>query len=366
MSCERNGTSGVGVWKWNGPLEPHCNVVSCPPLLPPSNGAMTYDSINSRPLYVMLCQSGFDIPVVGLSFTGRLSCQDSGKWYPLDKFPDCIRPMWGDMVLLAELIYEGNCANETTKAAIKEAVLKYLSRIEDDIERSICPGRNCRVDNINVVCGSNQKRRSTVYIKRLAKRQTTYARVTFDIVTLFDLSNTSSQEAINISLPLLTAMSDRIAQDVENGSLDINGFTLGRGAYQRSTSPHLKCPLHYKRDGFKCKPCPKGTYMNSTTRNCEFCNIGEYNEDEGKSQCDLCPANHSTLMKGSTRRENCTKLCDPGYASSTTMIPCSACPLGTYQPNSGKSACITCPTGHTTQSTNSTSADTCTLFDIKV
>ncbi|KAH3796045.1 hypothetical protein DPMN_149609 [Dreissena polymorpha] len=366
MSCERNGTSGVGVWTWNGTVEPHCNVVSCPPLLPPTNGAMTYDSINARPLYVMLCQSGFDSPVVGLSFTGRLSCQDSGKWYPLDKFPDCIRPMWGDMVLSAELIYEGNCADETTKNAIKEAVLKYLSGIKDDIERSICPGRNCSVDNINVVCGSNQKRRSTVYIQRLAKRQTTYARVTFDIATLFDLSNTSSQEAFNISLPLLTAISDRIAKDVENGSLNINGFTLGQGAYQRSNKTYLKCPLHYKRDGSKCKPCPKGTYMNSTTGNCELCNIGEYNEDDGKAQCNLCPANHSTLMKGSTRRENCTKLCDPGYASSTTMIPCSACPLATYQPSSGKSACISCPMGHTTQSTNSTSADTCTLFDMKI
>ncbi|KAH3782513.1 hypothetical protein DPMN_160430 [Dreissena polymorpha] len=160
--------------------------------------------------------------------------------------------MWGDMVLLTELIYQGNCADEKTKNAIKEAVLKYLSRIKDDIDRSICPGRNCRVDNINVVCGSNQKRRSTVYIQRLAKRQTTYARVTFDIATLFDLSKTSSQEAFNISLPLLTAISDRLAKDVENGSLDINGFTLERGAYQTSNNTHLKCPLHYKRDGYKC------------------------------------------------------------------------------------------------------------------
>ncbi|XP_052225441.1 P-selectin-like [Dreissena polymorpha] len=132
------------------PLLSECRVtvevklVSCPPLLPPTNGAMTYDSINSRPLYVMLCQSGFDIPVVGRSFTGRLSCQDSGKWYPLDKFPDCKRPTWGDMVLLAELIYKGNCADEKIKADIKEAVLKYLSTIADDIERSICPGRNCK------------------------------------------------------------------------------------------------------------------------------------------------------------------------------------------------------------------------------
>ena len=38
----------------------------------------------------MLCRSGYDIPSVGSNFVGRLSCQDSGTWYPLDAFPDCI------------------------------------------------------------------------------------------------------------------------------------------------------------------------------------------------------------------------------------------------------------------------------------
>jgi hypothetical protein len=61
-----------------------------------------------------------------------------------------------------------------------------------------------------------------------------------------------------------------------------------------------------------------------------------------------------------------TELCSPGYFSSTTMEQCSACPVGTYQPEKGRSNCLSCPAGKTTSKTNSTSADDCDLFDVFV
>jgi hypothetical protein len=65
-------------------------VVECPAIDPPSHGSLTTDSVNARPLHIMSCQSGYDIPSMGTQFQGRLSCQDSGNWYPLHAFPDCI------------------------------------------------------------------------------------------------------------------------------------------------------------------------------------------------------------------------------------------------------------------------------------
>ncbi|KAH3709052.1 hypothetical protein DPMN_068512 [Dreissena polymorpha] len=334
LSCERNGTFGLGVWEWDGDVEPHCNVVKCPPLAPPANGAMTYDSVNARPLHVMLCQSGYDSPVVGSSFTGRLSCQDSGTWYPLDAFPNCIKSSWANMAVLVDLIYEGNCNSSGIIDVIKLKVLRYLSQIQDDIYKSICPGKDCKVDNLVVVCGSNRRRRSSSITSEsnITKRHTSNARVTFDISTPFILSNATADEAYDELFPLLESISRRIAVDIANGSLDIDCFTLDTETFQTNPNVIFKCPTNLKKDGFKCKPCPKGTYMNSTTRNCELCNIGKYNEEDGRSHCDLCPPDHSTLKTGSTHQSECTRYCDPGFASSTGMVPCFACPLGSYQP----------------------------------
>jgi hypothetical protein len=48
------------------------------------------------------------------------------------------------------------------------------------------------------------------------------------------------------------------------------------------------------------------------------------------------------------------------------MEPCSACPIGTYQSEEGKSNCHSCPAGKATSKTNSTSANDCDFFDVFV
>lgn len=159
-------------------------------------------------------------------------------------------PLFADLQLPAELIYVGNCQDGATKEEIKKQILKYLNGIQDDIDRSICPGKNCRVENIAVVCGA-RKRRETPTNRRIT-RQTSYVRVTFNFATPFDLSNSTQTEAYNRSFSLLTAIRDKVSADVASGKLDISGFTLADKAFQTSSKPVLKCPPTHKKDGFKC------------------------------------------------------------------------------------------------------------------
>lgn len=63
--------------------------VECPPLDPPMNGALAYETVNRRPAVILSCNEHFDIPSID-GFNGQLFCYDSGSWYPLDQTPDCI------------------------------------------------------------------------------------------------------------------------------------------------------------------------------------------------------------------------------------------------------------------------------------
>ncbi|WAR31961.1 SVEP1-like protein, partial [Mya arenaria] len=364
MTCEKEENINVGAWKWESDFEPHCIVVSCPPLSPPANGAMTFDTINARPMYVMACEMGLEVPNVGNEFTGRLSCQDDGDWFPLDEFPDCIEPSFLTMALPAELYYEGNCNDDATKELIKNTILGYLASIQADIESSLCPGESCSVDNLEVICGESRKRRETFHQRN--KRQVGFALVRFNIGAVFNTTNRDVNEAYNRLLPMLQMIENRITIDVAAGSLDITGFVLAVDAFVVSTAVEKVCPKGYIIDGFICKACPAGTYFNASSETCELCPIGQYIEMSGMSECDTCPSDHSTMKTGSKMLSNCTRLCEPGFVSGTTMVPCTACPKGTFQPEKGQTTCAQCPPGTTTSSGNAISLSMCQPYDIQL
>ncbi|XP_053380921.1 sushi, von Willebrand factor type A, EGF and pentraxin domain-containing protein 1-like isoform X1 [Mercenaria mercenaria] len=372
MTCEYDGSTDKGVWNWGTGHQPVCEVVECPALDPPGNGAFTTDSVNARPLHVMFCQNGYDISSVGSEFHGRLSCQDSGEWYPLDAFPDCIVSILPWLNLPAELYYEGNCNDEATKNEIKQKVLEYLAGVQADVDKSICPDVNtCKVENVVVVCGeiSGRKRRSSgKHI--IHKRNTDYASVTFDIKVLFEQGNKTTQDAYIGLLDVLNAIKDLIQEDVNNGELNVyTDLTLSQSdGFVTADNPNLLCDSGYKVDtgSSSCKPCPPGTYLDSGTGNCEYCGIGEYMDHAGAIECNACPESHSTLSTGSKDISKCIKLCSPGFFSSSTMEPCSACEVGNYQPQEGQIECMACPSGTATNKTGSTSADYCDYFDISV
>ncbi|XP_060604924.1 sushi, von Willebrand factor type A, EGF and pentraxin domain-containing protein 1-like [Ruditapes philippinarum] len=344
-------------------------MVDCPPIDPPSHGSLTTDSINARPLHIMSCQKGYDIPSVGTQFQGRLSCQDSGNWFPLDDFPDCIVSTSPWLNLPMELYYDGDCNDNDTKTQIKEQVLVYLAGVKADIDNSICPDNNtCKIENLDVVCGDTPSRKRKSATSHVIYKRNTYGLIRFNVMKKWRQGDKSTQDAYIDITNDLNSIADKIEKDAHGGIiLNGEGLTLPIDGVQKGT-PNLFCDPGYKVDtgSLSCKPCPAGFYLDSDSGNCEACKIGEYIDHEGASKCNLCENGYSTLATGTKDISKCLKLCSPGYFSSTTMEQCSACPVGTYQPEKGQSYCLSCPAGKTTSKTNSTSADDCDLFDVFV
>ncbi|XP_060604933.1 sushi, von Willebrand factor type A, EGF and pentraxin domain-containing protein 1-like [Ruditapes philippinarum] len=369
VTCEQDGNTDKGKWSWGSEHQPFCEVVECPAVEPPTHGSLTTDSINARPLHIMSCQKGYDIPSVGTQFTGRLSCQDSGNWYPLDAFPDCIVSILPWLNLPMELYYDGDCNDNDTKTQIKEQVLVYLSGVEADVDNFICPDNNtCKIENLDVVCGETASRKRKSASSHIIYKRNAYGLISFNIMKRWIQGDESLQDAYINILSDLNSIANKIEQDAYNGVIhNITDLTLPDDGVQRGTAD-LFCNPGYKvdRGTLSCKPCPPGFYMDSSTGNCEFCKKGEYMNHEGASQCDMCPEGYSTLSTGTKDISKCIKLCNPGYISSTTMEPCSACQIGTYQSEKGTSSCLSCPAGKATNKTSSISADDCDFFDVFV
>lgn len=149
--------------------------------------------------------------------------------------------------LPAELYYEGTCNDEATQNKIKEHILVYLQGVQADIDNSICRKKDtCKCENLVVVCGdiSGRKRRQEHHI---GKRQSGYPIAYWDIKTIYDQGNKTTQEAYPEIKGLLTAIALKIMEDINNGTLDIEGFTLSHDAFTTATETS-NCDPGYKRE----------------------------------------------------------------------------------------------------------------------
>ncbi|XP_041364088.1 uncharacterized protein LOC121379510 [Gigantopelta aegis] len=111
------------------------------------------------------------------------------------------------------------------------------------------------------------------------------------------------------------------------------------------------------------KVCEKGHYRNEDNK-CSVCGIGFYQPSEGQAECLNCSSEHpyTTANTGSTSVEQCLRVCDKGsYRPSTNRNGCIKCEIGKYQPDNGKTSCILCGDAAivTTLQTGSPSSESC-------
>ncbi|XP_069128762.1 sushi, von Willebrand factor type A, EGF and pentraxin domain-containing protein 1-like [Argopecten irradians] len=97
-----------------------------------------------------------------------------------------------------------------------------------------------------------------------------------------------------------------------------------------------------------CVPCPSGTFFNVVTKECDACKTGSFQPDEGQITCLVCPANTSTQGNFSKSEQECKALCLPGTFSADGLERCATCAVGTYQTLYGMTSCQPCPANQTT------------------
>ncbi|XP_071132989.1 uncharacterized protein [Mytilus edulis] len=105
--------------------------------------------------------------------------------------------------------------------------------------------------------------------------------------------------------------------------------------------------------------CGKGTYRNDTTMTCEFCAIGSYQTNVGRTVCELCESSKTTLNFGSYSSTDCIDNCPPGQSYVPSASGCAPCEISYYQHMSGQDFCYPCPYGTITSEKGSNSSDRC-------
>ncbi|XP_004677499.1 PREDICTED: sushi, von Willebrand factor type A, EGF and pentraxin domain-containing protein 1 [Condylura cristata] len=119
----------------------------------------------------------------------------------------------------------------------------------------------------------------------------------------------------------------------------------------------------HSRSSSECKvQCKQGTYSPSGLETCESCPLNSYQPARGSRSCLLCPENTSTVKRGAVDISACGVPCPVGEFSRSGLMPCYPCPQDYYQPNSGKSFCLSCPFYGTTSITGARSITDCSSF----
>uniref|UniRef100_A0A667ZKN9 Sushi, von Willebrand factor type A, EGF and pentraxin domain-containing protein 1 n=1 Tax=Myripristis murdjan TaxID=586833 RepID=A0A667ZKN9_9TELE len=95
--------------------------------------------------------------------------------------------------------------------------------------------------------------------------------------------------------------------------------------------------------GRMCVQCPVGTYFSLEYNECESCWLGSYQDQEGQLECKSCPEGTSTAYLHSRSMAECKGQCKPGSHSLNGLETCESCPLGHFQPGFGARECLVCP-----------------------
>ncbi|XP_029944330.1 sushi, von Willebrand factor type A, EGF and pentraxin domain-containing protein 1 isoform X2 [Salarias fasciatus] len=95
--------------------------------------------------------------------------------------------------------------------------------------------------------------------------------------------------------------------------------------------------------GRMCVQCPVGTYFSLEYNECESCWLGSYQDQEGQLECKSCPEGTSTAYLHSRSVAECKGQCKPGSHSLNGLEICESCPLGHFQPGFGARKCLICP-----------------------
>ncbi|XP_018585768.2 sushi, von Willebrand factor type A, EGF and pentraxin domain-containing protein 1 isoform X1 [Scleropages formosus] len=139
---------------------------------------------------------------------------------------------------------------------------------------------------------------------------------------------------------------------------ELEGQTECQACPDGSSTPYL-----HSRSPSECRAqCQPGSFSPNGLDTCESCPLGQYQPEFGSRVCLDCPQNTSTVIRGAVNIAECGVPCSAGHFSRTGLAPCYPCPRDYYQPEEGRSFCLSCPFYGTTTITGATAIHQCSSF----
>ncbi|XP_019616633.1 PREDICTED: sushi, von Willebrand factor type A, EGF and pentraxin domain-containing protein 1-like, partial [Branchiostoma belcheri] len=361
FSCERNYSNSepVGYWDWGSSgSQPFCQIVPCPTLRPPDNGALACDGWAYGTFCLIQCNENWDVP---LDSPERYVCETlSGTWNPDDDVPDCALPRDPDsMNLPSELYYySGDCRDPETQVQIQENFIAILNSSDySDICQLFV---ECAAENVQVICGNVTTRSG----------QPSYQlQVTFDLTVKIKAQTNQNPSYIDLE-DTLFAMANKIDQRVKGGNFSLDNVTaieleVQPDSFVTKRWTNLVCEPGFlpNYDTYMCKGCIKGSFLDADKGSCEKCETGQFQDEDGQTTCKPCPPGTWTVKKGSRAIDQCLVKCQHGWYSDTGMEPCAQCEMAHYQPMAGQTSCLRCPTGQITTIVGAKAMNECIGID---
>ncbi|XP_022316517.2 uncharacterized protein LOC111120118 isoform X1 [Crassostrea virginica] len=154
---------------------------------------------------------------------------------------------------------------------------------------------------------------------------------------------------------------DSIKTYVKKGEFNTDGFVAKNDSVTVTTQCNCLDGQVLMNTGTTehCVNCALGSFHNKSESTCDLCHVGYYNDQEGKTACIPCPPGQTTQDPGAQQISKCYTICPAGqYAEDVTNV-CKNCPLGYYQELSGSRMCHSCPNGQVTLQEGATSLEQC-------
>ncbi|XP_067134813.1 sushi, von Willebrand factor type A, EGF and pentraxin domain-containing protein 1-like [Centruroides vittatus] len=341
----------------------------CPYYPPPVNGAIACHYWINGQICEVHCNDLFEFSSPPADW---YICDASNEWitYPQENYsipwPDCGE--WYVPSRLRTMIkthyFTGNCHDLRVQRSIQEA---YMKHFESEFNKSALCIKDgaCRVNSVKVTCG---KTNYSVPIR--AKRDIwTMPRndvIEIDIeITVSSETKDNSQDNMKELINTVNEIVDNMNQNVTDDKIVLplndqgdSNIVLDPVSVEISESEFL-CYNGAVLKNEECVNCPVGTFHDLDKNICEKCLTGFYQDVEGSTICISCPNGTWTETAGSKNVTDCKEICLPGSYSETGLETCEACPVGSFQPSSFQTSCISCPPLTTTWIEGTISSDEC-------
>ncbi|XP_004369690.1 signal peptide, CUB and EGF-like domain-containing protein 2 isoform X3 [Trichechus manatus latirostris] len=156
----------------------------------------------------------------------------------------------------------------------------------------------------------------------------------------------------------------RKAAHREQFHLQLSGMDLEVAKKSLRTSERRaeSCGVGQGHEENQCVSCRAGTYYDGSQERCILCPNGTFQNEEGQITCEPCPRPENPGALKTLEAWNvseCGGLCQTGEYSTDGFAPCQLCPLGTFQPEAGRTSCFPCGGGLPTKYLGATSFQDC-------
>ncbi|XP_078571595.1 uncharacterized protein LOC144859179 [Branchiostoma floridae x Branchiostoma japonicum] len=328
-ACENGGTcvEGNGAFSCNCPpgfKGERCQTEPCSEAFaPPQNGGKAC-SVTDHSTVTMFCtvychedKEFADPPAQAYT------CRADGRWFadsdPVtvhgSPWPDCTRRHRpGTSYMLAEVhyFYGTDCSSST------EEISSNFELLFSQLQSSQPSGTILvQVGNITVECGETT--RVEISAQQISKPERSAAGFTvrFNVVATSSLAteNVTQSEQADLIFALddvYFEIEDKFAN--QQFGLNINGqqatvdtFDIGFAEFDLSCTDGQ---LGFQ-DSFEayCLDCPPGTFHDLTTDTCEYCPVGEYQNQPVQTACKPCPVSTWSVFPGAKEEAECISVC---------------------------------------------------------